>query len=451
MNKKGENTVDKNLNVCLLNDSFPPLIDGVANAVVNYADIINKSYGRALVAVPAYPDTDDSQFPFDVVRYPSINTTPLVGYRAGMPYSYPQLHEIEQFKPDIIHTHCPIASTLMARAVREITEAPVIFTYHTKFDIDIANAIQSNLVQQIAIDALVRNIEACDDVWVVSRGAGENLRSLGYTGDYIVMENGVDVPKGRAEQEKLDELSREYGLEAGVPLYLFVGRMMWYKGARLTLDALRRLSDNNMPFRMAFIGDGADRREIMDYAQEQGIADRCIFTGAIHDRELLKVWYSRADLFIFPSMFDTNGIVVREAAACGLGSMLIEGSCAAEGVTDGCNGILVQEDSDSIAESLMKFSGNSDKLHEIGQNAMDELYISWEESVAHARERYLEVLDRFEGRSEVKRHPAETAYKLIGDVHSGIEKLHEHSAEQLDKINEQIARLRRMSIQIKKK
>ena len=55
--------------VCLINDSFPPAIDGVANAVVNYGTFIQKNHGKAVVVTPFYPDADDSAFPFDVVRY----------------------------------------------------------------------------------------------------------------------------------------------------------------------------------------------------------------------------------------------------------------------------------------------------------------------------------------------------------------------------------------------
>ena len=40
------------LHVCLLNDSFPPLIDGVANTVVNYAEIIQHNHGKSMVATP---------------------------------------------------------------------------------------------------------------------------------------------------------------------------------------------------------------------------------------------------------------------------------------------------------------------------------------------------------------------------------------------------------------
>lgn len=65
------------INVCLLNDSFPPVIDGVANAVVNYGEIIStKNLGKATVVTPEYPGAVDD-YPFDVVRYPSLSTEQL--------------------------------------------------------------------------------------------------------------------------------------------------------------------------------------------------------------------------------------------------------------------------------------------------------------------------------------------------------------------------------------
>ena len=42
--------MNEKINVCLMNDSFPPLIDGVANTVVNYASIIEEKYGHRINA-----------------------------------------------------------------------------------------------------------------------------------------------------------------------------------------------------------------------------------------------------------------------------------------------------------------------------------------------------------------------------------------------------------------
>lgn len=269
--------------ICLLNDSFPPIIDGVANAVVNYAENIEKHHGHAVVVTPAVPGADDSGFPFPVVRYPSIDTRRLVGYVAGYPFSPETALRVREEKVELLHTHCPIASAILARSLREVVDAPLVLTYHTKYDIDIAKAVKSRLLQESAIRALVQNVNACDEVWVVSRGAGETLRA----------------------------------------------------------------------------------------------------------------WYCRADLFLFPSTFDTNGLVVREAAASGCPSVLIAGSCAAEGVTDGRNGFLIEENAVSLCAKLTALCADREAMRRVGENAMRELYLSWEDAVARANERYVVVLDRY--------------------------------------------------------
>ena len=259
------------LNICLMNDSFPPTIDGVANAVLNYAENITAAGERCAVATPAYPDVRDD-YPFPVVRYPSLNTTQLTGYRAGVPFAPETVVRLADMKFDLIHTHCPIASTVLARSLRDASPMPIVFTYHTKFDIDIANAIRSERLQQLAVDLLVRNISACDEVWVVSEGAGENLRALGYTGDYRVMPNGVDLERGRASVSDTAALSAAWDLPADQPVYLFLGRMMWYKGLRIILDGLKRMQEAGRAFCMVFVGDGQDRDEVEEYAASLGLS-----------------------------------------------------------------------------------------------------------------------------------------------------------------------------------
>ena len=252
----------KKLNICLLNDSFPPVIDGVANAVLNYAAHIQKSLGNALVVTPDYPGAKDD-YAFPVIRYQSFNTEKLVGYRTGNPLSSGLLKKIGEHDIDIIHTHCPLISGYIARMLRETTSAPIILTYHTKYDIDIANNVKMKGLQETAIKWLMANICACDDVWVVSKGAGENLRGLGFDGEYTVVENGVDFAKGMAPQDEIKNISREYGLmEEDVPVFMFAGRMMWYKGLRLIIDALSRIKSQGCRFKMVFVGSGVEEDEI---------------------------------------------------------------------------------------------------------------------------------------------------------------------------------------------
>lgn len=423
------------MNICLLNDSFPPVIDGVANTVLNYANVLSgKFHDTVAVATPRYPGADYSGYPYKVIPYSSLDTTKLVsGYRAGYPFDEKAISEMASIKPDIIHTHTPVASTVMARALRDQTEAPVVFTYHTKFDIDIAKATKAKILQEGSIAFLVDNISACDEVWTVSDGAGQNLKSLGYKGDYRVMENGVDFAKGRVPAGEVAAAVRGFDLPDGVPVFLFVGRLMTYKGLPIIVDALKILAEAGMDFRMVFIGGGADAESMqkraigcgysVDIVKAESAQDavsagqtrkepgstsqpatpvshhpgslpgKAIFLGPIHDRDVLRAWNTRADLFLFPSTYDTNGIVVREAAACGLASVLIRNSCAAEGITDDRNGFFIDENAASMADLLKRLYPQMDHVHQVGQNAMDEIYVSWEDSISRARKRYDEILN----------------------------------------------------------
>ena len=400
------------MNVCLLNDSFPPVIDGVANAVINYASVLNEMDGNNVaVATPEYPDADYSKYPYLVIPYRSYDTTKIIsGYRAGDPFEMQSIDAAKKFSPDIIHSHCPAASTVMARILRKETGAPIVFTYHTKFDVDIAAATKSKILQKESIRALVSNISACDEIWTVSRGAGENLRSLGWEGEFTVMNNGVDFAKGRVDDETVKRTVSGYDLPEAFPVFLFVGRLMKYKGLPLILDAVKQLAENGTDFRMVFVGSGKDADEMKDTVKEYGITlyenkdgeiirtdgrydnGAVIFTGPVYDRNALRAWNTRADLFLFPSTYDTNGIVVREAAACGLASVLIENSCAAEGITDRRNGYIIKETSEDMFRLLREVSGNISDTARVGQNAMDEIYISWEDSVHTAYKRYGEIL-----------------------------------------------------------
>ncbi len=394
---------------------------------MNYARIIQeREDSEVVVATPRYPDADYTGYPYRVLDYPSIDTSRLVnGYRTGYSLSVKEINEIAEFGPDIIHTHCPAASTLMARILQYETGAPVVFTYHTKFDVDIERAVGEGFLKKETIRAMISNISACDEVWVVSEGAGLNLRSLGYEGEYHVMTNGVDFPCGMSAPEEVRAAVAGYDLPENVPMFMFVGRLMNYKGLPLIMDAMKILDEGGMDFRMVFVGGGADADGLKEKAEEYGIQTKVLFTGPVHDREVLRAINTRADLFLFPSTYDTNGIVVREAAACGLASVLIKDSCAAEGITHARNGYLIDETPEAMAALLNEVCRDMERVHQVGENAMKEIYRSWEDSVSRAYERY-EIIRNLVADGTIRRrrmHKSDLLIKTAADVAEGLNKI----------------------------
>ncbi len=221
---------------------------------------------------------------------------------------------------------------------------------------------------------------------------------------------------------------------------------MWYKGIRLILDSLKLLKERKVDFRMMFVGDGIDRQEIEAYTQELGLSDKCVFAGSVTDREELRLFYTAGDLFLFPSDYDTNGIVVREAAACGVASLLLENSCAAEGITDGRTGILCLADPLDIAKKLEFAASHISEIRNLGEHAMNEVYISWETSVKRAYERYFTVIDKLRnGQSDRCRTQPfyDDFFKFIDNATDNIHKLRELPVEVQRKANRRRQKMKR--------
>ena len=378
----------------LFNDSFPPAIDGVAQAVKNYAFNLNRREDcRVTVVTPRYRGTED-HYPFEVLRYPSLPTGARIGYRVGIPFNPETIHSLRRRHFDIMHIHSPFASSVLVNTINRHPKVPTVLTYHTRFELDLKKRVPNAAMRRVATRFVLDNIRSVDEVWVVTEGCGRFLRDFGYEGSWYVMENGTDFARGRAAQTAVYALRDRYGLYEDTPVLLFVGRMMWYKNIRLILDTLSLVQKEGVPFRAFFVGDGYDLPEIRQYAHDCHLQDCVTFTGAVRDREQLRVFYSIASLFLFPSTYDTCGIVVKEAAACDCPSLLIRDSCAAEGAVHKVSGYLAEETPSSCAAAVLEALSDPAALREVGRRAGRDLYLSWSDAVDRAYARYRKILSR---------------------------------------------------------
>ena len=184
---------------------------------------------------------------------------------------------------------------------------------------------------------------------------------------------------------------------------------------------------------MVFVGSGGDKDEVVAYANALGLTDRVFFTSPKYDRNVIRAWYCRADLFLFPSTFDTNGLVVREAAACELASVLVRGSCAAEDITDGQNGFLIEENAESMAALLARLCHEPEVLKRVGRQAQAEIYLSWDDAVHRAQQRYEIVIEQYRsGGHTAHRRFSDEYYQSLELCIRVLRRSREHLREQWD-------------------
>lgn len=391
--------MNNKLKVGIGTDAFPPTTDGISNVAQNYAYEINKRFGEAVIITPNNPNQLDYKYDYEIFRYKSWWLPSKEGYSVGWPFS-DKLHQaVIDMNFDILHSHAPLATSYYFRRVTEKKKIPVVLTYHTKYEYDIDRRVSTKPVKDFAYKFLLNNINAADEVWVTSNGTADSLRKLGYQGDYIVMPNGCDLPITDVSPIETAVIKRKHNIPSDdVPVFLYSGRMIWYKNIQLILDACVKLKNDGKNFKLIMLGFGADENAIKRYIRKSGLKDHIIWTGKILDREEIRGYYGISDILLFPSVFDTNGLVVREAAACATPSLLIRDSCAAESIEDGRTGFLCMESSHSIASVLSGIMDNKGVLKSVGKNAQSEIYISWESAVEKAFKRYQTVIENFQSK-----------------------------------------------------
>lgn len=385
------------LKIGIANDAIPPTVDGITNVTENYAKYINKNHGEVVVLTPYNANQNGIEYPYKIYKYKSWVYPPMYkeGYRIGWPFKEYIREEVRALHCDLYHSHCPLASSYLLKLALLEQKVPCILTYHTKYEYDIEKRVPTKWAKDYAKNFILKNINLADEVWITSEGSADSLRKMGYTGEYVVMPNGVDMPKGIASEKNKKRFCKKFGISENKITLLFVGRMMWYKNIQLFLDACQILKENGFDFQLVMAGSGPDYGSIKRKILRSKLHGNVIFTGKIDDREELRACYSVSDLFLFPSTFDTNGLVVREAAACKCPSILVEGSCAAEGIENGFTGVFCKEDAKDMADVMSKFLTNMDKLKQIGQNAYDNIYLSWEDAVANAYKRYEKICENW--------------------------------------------------------
>lgn len=365
-------------------ESYPPTIDGVGGVVYNYCKEMSRRGHRCLYIAP-----DNKKVPkpegCETMLYSSIRPSAKLPYRVGFPQLLPGFRKsLMEASFDLLHAHTPFMAGRMAQELAKKMKIPLVATFHSKYYDDALRVTGSEALARQVVKSIVRFYDECDEVWTVNERTALVLREYGYQGRFVIMQNGIDI----GEEAALADIS-DMNLREDVPQLLFVGQQDFKKGTRQLLDACGILRREGQPFQLVMVGEGQDQNALKKHCGELGISDSVIFTGRISDRPRLMAIYKQAELFVFPSVYDNAPLVVREAALEGTPSLVVEGSCAAEGMEDGVNGYLCDGTAESIAAKIKEALPS---VAQVGQEARRTIPITWEVIGGHIEKRYEELI-----------------------------------------------------------
>lgn len=393
------------MRIGLTSDTFLPVVDGVGRVVVAYANTLAKNGHQVTVSAPMYDTGHRGGFPFELVDFTGYKVPTAPQYKTGtaiMDAHYKK--RMEMIELDIVHSHSPFAAGREALRLARQRCIPLVTTFHSKYYDDFLKVTHSETIAKAIVANIVSFYDKCDEVWALSQTSAQVLREYGYTGEIQVMPNGTQ--QRSVTEEDVKQVSQTFNLH-DVPVLLFVGQINWKKNILRILEAAALLAKEQPGFKLVLAGQGPDEKDIKHKAEELGLGQQLVMTGMISSTTTLDALYKRADLFVFPSLYDTFSLVIREAAAMDTPSVAVRGSCAAESITHNKNGFLCEDDAHSLYTVIKQALSNPEQTRQIGLKAHHTIPVSWDEIIAQVETRYQNLVNRF----VCDPHPAHKRYQ----------------------------------------
>ena len=386
---------EENRYIGIFNDSFPPIIDGVTQTVLNYVDWLRNHGHDTCVVTPYNPIKAD--VPYRVIRYFSLPIRSRKPYRYGYPKLDPYIWGRLRNTPfRLIHSHSPFAAGRLGVYAKKNQGVPLIGTFHSKYKSDLKHSFKlMPFCVPIIMKRILNFYNACDEVWIPQASVEETVREYGYKGRLEVVPNGIDY--GDLNLDHLHEYKLRSRKECGVAddelSLLFVGQHIWEKGIGVIVEALGLLK-GKVKFKMTFIGEGYAKKELKTLVESLGLQGEVRLLDVMTDRETLGRYYASADLFLFPSRYDNAPLVVREAASMGTPAIIPSDSTASEVITDGRNGFLTQDTPEAYATLIEHLSHNRELIETAAIGARSSLVRGWNDVMEEIEDRYNKLIKR---------------------------------------------------------
>lgn len=386
---------NKRLKIGIFMDSFYPDINGVVLVIDNLTRCF-KEYADVTLVVPKTGSEDeDKNRPYKVIRIDSISV-PTTDYKLGISDIEPaKINKIfKDVEFDIIHIHSPFSVGRLGVKLARERNIPVIATMHTRFDFEFKKYLKSNILSDLGIKHIIKTFNNCDICIALNESLVKVYKDYGYKKEPVIIHNGTDLRIVDDKQKALDTVNKLYNIDENETVFLFVGRITSIKNIFFILDVLKKLKENNISYKMLYVGSGPDEENLKKKIKEYGMENEVIMTGKITDRELLKSIYYRAKLFIFPSLFDASSLVQIEAASQETPTIFIENSVTSNTVVNNKNGFTAPNDVDAFTNRIVEIL-NDDKLYnEVKTNAYKDLATPWEDIASQTYQLYLKEIDK---------------------------------------------------------
>lgn len=365
------------MNIGFFTDSYRPYTSGVVRSIETFTKELKQLGHQVFIFAPQYKDCEKEP---GVFRYVSVPSPTNQDFSLAIPISLRARPLVRQLKLDIIHVHSPFLMGRLGARLARSERVPLVYTYHTLYDkyvhyVPFAQELSSKVVQKIATDFSNR----CDLVIVPTSIIGDVIRQNGVRAPIENIPTGIETKDYKYGDPHW--LRNTYNIPANHRILLFVGRIGQEKNIEFLIRCFNMVQQQLPETTLVLVGGGPQEQEIKELVVSLGIQEKVIFTGTL-DKKLVINCYLGADLFVFASVTETQGLVIGEAKAAGLPVVAIDAFGVKEMVTHECSGYLTQLDEQEFTDRIITLLQDDHLYNKMSAAALDEAQLITAEACA---------------------------------------------------------------------
>jgi len=285
---------------------------------------------------------------------------------------------VRRHRIDVIHAHWFLPQGLVAGLAKPFLRRPIVMTAHGADVFTTRSPFRRLLLRGAARSADVATVNSIPMHAELERLTGHDSQVIPMGVDTAQFRPNSDGDVGNGERVR------------STPRLLFVGRLAEKKGVKYLVQALPEVLEASPNATLTIVGDGPERSDLAAQVRRLGLTEHVEFAGSVTN-EQLPDWYRAADVFVAPSVVSAEGdtealgVVLLEAAACGVPLVASNVGGISDIVRDGETGLLVAPESPSeLARAILRLIQDERLRGQLSGNALRHVAanFSWESVTA---------------------------------------------------------------------
>jgi 1,2-diacylglycerol 3-alpha-glucosyltransferase len=359
------------MRILMVSDVYFPRVNGVSTSIQTFARELQRQGHSVTLIAPDYGTEHNDEL--EVMRVPSRKVIVDPEDRMlKMDWVMERIDLLAKCEYDLIHIQTPfVAHYLGLKLAREL-QLPVVETYHTYFEEYLYNYISwlpRLWLRFVARRFSTSQCNSVNHVVVPSAPIEQALRRYGVKSPISIVPTGLELEK--FSDGDGDRFRRVHGIAPERPLALYVGRMAHEKNIAFLLRAMQRAIRAMPELLFIMAGEGPAEHWAWRWVEREGLSDNVMFVGYLDRATQLLDCYRAADLFVFASRTETQGLVLLESMALGtpVVSTAVLGTKTV--LSDGHGVLIAEEDEEDFSTKVLQLLRDEDARQALSQAALE--------------------------------------------------------------------------------